>query len=177
MLKKRFSAVRPILEAAGEAVKVCLLPIPRYVKSSCCGDERHIINLQETDYEDILLGSQDKLCWAECLEGERPCPPDVRRIQGHCEPHPAPGWQPDHQCTSLWSAADQQHHPRAAAVHRSGPRVSARVDYWHGSGQGRLWQRRQGAGGSVGTAAEAAATAPTPTKSVRISTNLEIQKW
>ena len=27
VLKKRFSAVRPILEAAGEAVKVCLLPI------------------------------------------------------------------------------------------------------------------------------------------------------
>lgn len=39
------------------------------------------------------------------------------------------------------------------------------------------WTVAEVAGGSVGTAAEAAATAPTPTKSVRISTNLEIQKW
>ena len=57
VLKKRFSAVRPILEAAGEAVKVCLLPIPRYVKSSCCGDESHIINLHEDDFDNILLGA------------------------------------------------------------------------------------------------------------------------
>ena len=39
------------------------------------------------------------------------------------------------------------------------------------------WTVAEVAGGSVRTAAEAAATAPTPTKSVRISTNLEIQKW
>ena len=39
------------------------------------------------------------------------------------------------------------------------------------------WTVAEVAGGSVGTAAEAAATALTPTKSVRISTNLEIQKW
>ena len=57
MLKKRFSAVRPILEAAGDAVKVCLLLILRNVKSSCCGDEKHIINLQEDDFEDILMGA------------------------------------------------------------------------------------------------------------------------
>ena len=71
VLKKRFSAVQPILEAAGEAVKVCLLPIPRYVKSSCCGDERHIINLQETDYEDILLGAASTCRNIIAGEGEK----------------------------------------------------------------------------------------------------------
>ena len=36
-------------------MKVCLLPIPRYVKSTCCGDAKHIINLMEGDFEDILM--------------------------------------------------------------------------------------------------------------------------
>ena len=71
VLKKRFSAVRPILEAAGEAVKVCLLPIPRYVKSSCCRDDKHIINLQEADYEDILMGAASSCRNVIAGEGEK----------------------------------------------------------------------------------------------------------
>ena len=35
ILKKRFGAVGPILEAAGVAVNMCLLPIPRFVKRPC----------------------------------------------------------------------------------------------------------------------------------------------
>ena len=57
VLKKCFGAVRPILEAAGEAVKVCLLPIPRFVKRPCCKDGGHIINFMEDDFEDILIGA------------------------------------------------------------------------------------------------------------------------
>ena len=71
MLKKRFSAVRPILEAAGEAVKVCLLPIPRYVKSSCCGDESHISNLHEDDFDNILLGAASSCRNVIAGEGEK----------------------------------------------------------------------------------------------------------
>ena len=71
VLKKRFSAVRPILEIAGEAVKVCLLPIPRYVKSSCCGDEKHIINLHEDDFEDILMGAASSCHNVIAGEGEK----------------------------------------------------------------------------------------------------------
>ena len=55
VLKKRFGAVRPVLEAAGEAVKVCLLPIPRYVKRPCCKEDGHITNFMEADFEDILV--------------------------------------------------------------------------------------------------------------------------
>ena len=57
VLKKRFGAVRPVLEAAGEAVKVCLLPIPRYVKRPCCKDDGHITNFMEADFEDILISA------------------------------------------------------------------------------------------------------------------------
>ena len=71
VLKKRFSAVRPILEIAGEAVKVCLLPIPWYVKSSCCGDEKHIINLHEDDFEDILMGAASSCRNVIAGEGEK----------------------------------------------------------------------------------------------------------
>ena len=56
VLKKRFGAVRPILEAAGEAVKVCLLPIPRFVKRPCCKDDGHITNFMEDNFKDILTG-------------------------------------------------------------------------------------------------------------------------
>ena len=71
VLKRRFSAVRPILEAAGDAVKVCLLPIPRYVKSSCCGDAKHIINLMEDDFEDILMGAASLCCNVIASAGEK----------------------------------------------------------------------------------------------------------
>ena len=71
VLKRRFSAVRPILKAAGDAMKVCLLPIQRYVKSSCCGDAKHIINLMEDDFEDILLGAASSCCNVIASEGEK----------------------------------------------------------------------------------------------------------
>ena len=53
VLKKRFGAVRPILEAVAEAVKVGLLPLPRFVKKPCS----HILNFMEDDFEYILLGA------------------------------------------------------------------------------------------------------------------------
>ena len=61
-MKKRFGAVWPTLEAAVEAVKVCLLPILRFVKNPCCKDGSHITNFMEEDFEDILLGAA-ATCW------------------------------------------------------------------------------------------------------------------
>ena len=54
MLKQRFAAVRPILEAAGEAVIVCILPLLRFVLRTCCDNSTHISNFKDTDFEDIL---------------------------------------------------------------------------------------------------------------------------
>ena len=54
MLKRRFAAVRPILEAAGEAVIVCMLPLPRFVLQPCCDNTGHISNFKDSDFEDIL---------------------------------------------------------------------------------------------------------------------------
>ena len=71
VLKKRFSAVRPILEAAGEAVKVCLLPIPRFVKRPCCKDGGHIINFMEDNVEDIIIGAAASCISIVSSEGEK----------------------------------------------------------------------------------------------------------
>ena len=71
VLKKCFSAVRPILEAAGEAVKVCLLPIPRFVKRPCCKDGGHIINFMEDNVEDIIIGAAASCISIVSSEGEK----------------------------------------------------------------------------------------------------------
>ena len=71
VLKKRFSAIRPILEAAGEVVKVCLLPIPRFVKQPCCKDGGHITNFMEDDFEDILIGPASTCRSIVSSEGEK----------------------------------------------------------------------------------------------------------
>ena len=52
-------------------MKVCLLPIPRYVKSSCCEDAKHIINLQEDNFEDILMGAASSCPNVITGEGEK----------------------------------------------------------------------------------------------------------
>ena len=44
-------------EAAGEAVKVCMPPIQRYVKEPCFKDGSHISNFMEDDFEDIVLSA------------------------------------------------------------------------------------------------------------------------
>ena len=71
VLKKRFGAVRAILEAAGEAVKVCLLPIFRYVKRPCCKDGGHITNFMEADFEDILIRASTTSSYIVSSEGEK----------------------------------------------------------------------------------------------------------
>ena len=71
VLKKHFSAVRPILEAAGEAVKVCLLPLPRYVREPCCKAAGHITNFLEDDFEHILTGAASTARNIVASEGEK----------------------------------------------------------------------------------------------------------
>ena len=44
------STIKPLLEAARDAKKVLVTPIPRYVLKPCCQDDRHIPNIKEEDY-------------------------------------------------------------------------------------------------------------------------------
>ena len=57
--------IKPLLEAAGNAKKVLVAPIPRYLLKPCCQDERHIPNMKEADYrskmEDGLFESRKYL--------------------------------------------------------------------------------------------------------------------
>ena len=71
VLKKRVGAVWPILKAAGAAVKVCLLPIPRFVKRPCCKDSGHITNFLEEDFEYILIGAAALCRNLHCLQRGR----------------------------------------------------------------------------------------------------------
>ena len=71
VLKKRFGTVRPVLEAAGEAVKVCLLPIPRFMKRPCCKDGGHITNFMEANFEDILISAATTCRNIVSSEGEK----------------------------------------------------------------------------------------------------------
>ena len=75
VLKKRFGAVRPILKAADAAVKVCLLPIPRFVKTArickICKDSGHITNFLEEDFEYILIGAAALCRNLHCLQRGR----------------------------------------------------------------------------------------------------------
>ena len=64
-------AVRPVLEAAGEAVNACLLPIPRYVKRPCCKEDGHITNFMEADFEDILISASTMCRNIVSSEGEK----------------------------------------------------------------------------------------------------------
>ena len=60
MLKRRFAAIRPILEAAGKAVIVCMLPLPRFILWPCCDNTRHETpDTRQVHYEG---------CWALELE-------------------------------------------------------------------------------------------------------------
>ena len=58
-LRKRFSLIHGVLEAAGSAIIICALPIPRYVTRPCCNDEGHMTNWAEADFPDILKSSSD----------------------------------------------------------------------------------------------------------------------
>ena len=71
VLKKRFGTVRPVLEAAGEAVKVCLLPIPRFLKRPCCKDGGHVTNFMEDDFENILINAASTCRNIVSSEGEK----------------------------------------------------------------------------------------------------------
>ena len=71
MLKQRFAAVRPILEAAGEAVIVCILPLLRFVLRTCCDNSTHISNFKDTDFEDILKSVATSCYDIISAEGEK----------------------------------------------------------------------------------------------------------
>ena len=70
-LCKRFSLIHRVLEAAGSAIIICALPIPRYVTRPCCNDEGHMTNWAEADFPDILKSGSDACSSVIRVEGER----------------------------------------------------------------------------------------------------------
>ena len=59
VLRKRFSLVRRVLDAAGSATIICALALSRYVKRPCCNDEDHMVNWAEADFTSILKSGSE----------------------------------------------------------------------------------------------------------------------
>ena len=71
MLKRHFSKARPILEAAEEAVIVCMLPLPRFVLKPRCGNKEHISNFSGGDFKEILKAAATSYKEVISAEGEK----------------------------------------------------------------------------------------------------------
>ena len=69
VLWRRFNIIRPLMEAAGEAALVCVLPMPRFVLKSCCTDTSHLINRGESDFEEILVSGTETCRTVVWVEG------------------------------------------------------------------------------------------------------------
>jgi hypothetical protein len=57
--------------ASGSAKVLMMLPLPRYVTAACCSSRRHVTNLDDADYESVLL-TGGRVC-RSVLEDELEC--------------------------------------------------------------------------------------------------------
>jgi hypothetical protein len=46
-----------LVKACGSAKVIIMLPLPRYVLAACCNNRKHVVNLDEDDYESILTAA------------------------------------------------------------------------------------------------------------------------
>ena len=60
-----------MLEAAGEAIIICALLLPRYVKRLCCNNEAHMVNWPEEDFPEILRNGGEACQNILKTEGEK----------------------------------------------------------------------------------------------------------
>ena len=57
-----FNQAKPLLVLAGDLMKILISPLPRYLKERCCGNKKHVPNLEDNNYgtnlEDTVLASR-----------------------------------------------------------------------------------------------------------------------
>ena len=70
-LWKGFSLTWNLLQLAGNATIICVLPLPRYVWHPCCNDELHMVNWAKSDFKDILMSSSTACFSVLKAEGEK----------------------------------------------------------------------------------------------------------
>ena len=60
-----FNQAKPLLLLAGDLMKILIRPLPRYFKGRCCGNKKHVPNLEDDNYgsnlEDAVLASRQNL--------------------------------------------------------------------------------------------------------------------
>jgi hypothetical protein len=61
VFRTNFKQIEILLEHGGGAKVVILVPMPRYVRSPCCGDDGHVTNQGEKDFYEEFLGAEKRL--------------------------------------------------------------------------------------------------------------------
>ena len=70
-LRKGFSLIRNLLQMAGSATIICVLPLSRYVRDPWCNDELHMVNWAESDLNNILVSGSTACFNVLNAEGEK----------------------------------------------------------------------------------------------------------
>ena len=60
-----------LLQLAGSATIICVLPLPRYVRHPCGNDELHMVNWAEADFNEILVSTSTACFSVLNTEGEK----------------------------------------------------------------------------------------------------------
>jgi hypothetical protein len=70
VFKTNLRQIDSLLEqGGGGAMVVILVPLPRYVRNSCCGDSEHVTNQGEKDFYEEFLGAEKRLLDAAAAGG------------------------------------------------------------------------------------------------------------
>jgi hypothetical protein len=68
VFKTNLRQIDSLLERGG-AMVVILVPLPRYVRNSCCDDSEHVTNQGEKDFYEKFLGAEKRLLDAAAAGG------------------------------------------------------------------------------------------------------------
>ncbi|MFN9905709.1 MAG: hypothetical protein ACK56F_06215, partial [bacterium] len=69
VFKTNLRQIDSLLEQGGGAMVVILVPLPRYVRNSCCDDSEHVTNQGEKDFYEEFLGAEKRLLDAAAAGG------------------------------------------------------------------------------------------------------------
>jgi hypothetical protein len=108
-IKNTLKMCDDIVNAVGGAKLILLLPLPRYIKGSCCPDPEHVTNLNSPDFVDDISGGLEMVeevlhSWVQSMErpatadgpaaerqramaGWRQCALRSCRVCGNCAGH------------------------------------------------------------------------------------------
>jgi hypothetical protein len=109
-IKNTLKMCDEIVNAAGNAKLILLLPLPRYIKGSCCPDPDHVTNLNSPDFVDDISGGLEMVeevlhSWLQSLER----PSTLLHYRSVIDVPDAPLTDLQLDGSPLWSMGDNVH--------------------------------------------------------------------